>query len=46
MKERITISLDKELLDWIDSKVKQRIFANRSHAIEFLAQQKIDEENQ
>jgi Arc/MetJ-type ribon-helix-helix transcriptional regulator len=36
MKERITITVEKELLDWLDSKVKSRIFANRSHGFEFL----------
>lgn len=36
MKERITVTLDKELLDWIDFKVKERVFANRSHGFEFL----------
>ncbi|MEM2121974.1 MAG: hypothetical protein QXU20_04950 [Candidatus Woesearchaeota archaeon] len=36
MKERITITLNEELLNWVDYKVKRRIFANRSHAFEFL----------
>ncbi|MFH0875233.1 MAG: ribbon-helix-helix domain-containing protein [archaeon] len=44
MKERITVSIDKEILDWIDSKIDKKVFANRSHAIEFLTQQKINEE--
>ncbi len=45
MKERITITLDKELLRWIDKKVEDKTFANRSHGFEFLIQRKIDEEN-
>ena len=36
MKERITVTLDKELLNWIDSNIKEKIFANRSHALEYL----------
>lgn len=36
MKERITVTLDRELLDWIDKKVDERVFANRSHGFEFL----------
>ncbi len=44
MKERVTVSLDKEILDWIDQKIKERVFANRSHAIEFLAAKKMEEE--
>ena len=36
MKERITITLDKELLDWLDAKIQERVFANRSHGFERL----------
>lgn len=36
MKERITVTLDKELLAWLDRRVDDRIFANRSHGFEFL----------
>ena len=36
MKERITVTVDKELLSWLDSKVNSRVFANRSHGFEFL----------
>jgi len=36
MKERITITLDKELLDWLDDHVKNKVFASRSHGFEFL----------
>ena len=46
MKERITITIDKELLDWLDKKIDEKVFANRSHGFEFLIQKKIDEENE
>ena len=36
MKERITVTLNKELLDWIDRKIELKVFANRSHGFEFL----------
>ena len=39
MKERITISVDRELIAWIDKRISERIFANRSHALEFLVLQ-------
>jgi len=39
MKERITVTIDKELLKWIDAKVQEKIFANRSHGFEFLIAQ-------
>jgi metal-responsive CopG/Arc/MetJ family transcriptional regulator len=44
LKERITITIDKELLDWIDKKVEERIFASRSHGLEFLINHAIKEE--
>ena len=44
MKERITITIDKELLEWIDKNVENKVFANRSHGLEFLMMQKMREE--
>ena len=44
MKERITITIDKELLNWLDKKIKEKVFANRSHGFEFLIKNKMDEE--
>ena len=35
-KERITITIEKELLDWLDKKIQKKIFANRSHGFEYL----------
>ena len=43
-KERITITIDKELLTWIDKKIKEKIFANRSHGFEFLIKKTEKEE--
>ena len=40
MKERITITIDKELLEWIDKNVVNKVFANRSHGLEFLIMQR------
>jgi len=44
MKERITITIDKELLRWLDKKVDEKIFANRSHGFEYLIKKKSEEE--
>ena len=44
MKERLTITIDNELLGWLDLKVSEKNFANRSHAFEFLIMRKIKEE--
>jgi len=35
LKERITISIDKSILAEIDRRIEKKIFANRSHALEF-----------
>lgn len=44
MKERITVTINTKILDWIDKKVNDRTFANRSHGFEFLIQRTIDNE--
>ena len=46
MKERITITIDRKLLDWLDKKVGERVFANRSHGLEFLMRKKSENENE
>lgn len=35
MKQKITITVNKEILKWIDSQIKEYKFRNRSHAFEF-----------
>ena len=44
LKNRITITVEKDLLEWLDSNVERRIFANRSHGFEFLIKKKMDDE--
>jgi len=44
MKKRITTTVDEELLKWIDKKVDEKIFANRSHSFEFLIKRAIEGE--
>jgi len=34
-KEKVSITVDEKLLKWIDSRIKEKVFANRSHAFEF-----------
>lgn len=41
MKDRITVTLDKGLLEWLDNKVNEKIFANRSHGFEYLIAESI-----
>lgn len=35
-RERISITLPRECVEWMDNKIGTRIYANRSHAIEVL----------
>lgn len=41
MKERITITIDQELLEWLDKRIEKKVFANRSHGLEFLIEKRI-----
>jgi len=34
VKKRIAVTVSDDLLKWIDTKVKETTFANRSHAVE------------
>jgi len=34
-KERVSVTIRKELLEWIDQKVEDLTYASRSHAIEY-----------
>ena len=36
VRERVSITLPKDCLTWIDRKIEGRTYANRSHAIEVL----------
>jgi Arc/MetJ-type ribon-helix-helix transcriptional regulator len=44
-KIKVSHSIDKKYLKLIDSDVKKKRFASRSHAIEYALQQMFDEEN-
>ncbi|MCH7647351.1 MAG: ribbon-helix-helix protein, CopG family [Thaumarchaeota archaeon] len=35
MKEKFSVSVDDDLLKWLDSEIKDKRFASRSHGIEF-----------
>lgn len=38
-KIKTSIALDEELIKWIDSQIKTRRFANRTHAVEYALEQ-------
>lgn len=33
-KIKTSVSVDEDLLEWIDTQIKEKVFASRSHAIE------------
>ncbi len=35
MKEKFSVSVDEKLLKWLDSEIKEKTFASRSHGIEY-----------
>jgi len=43
-KVRVSITLPKECVEWLDEKVRRRIYANRSHAIEVLILREMERE--
>ena len=43
--ERISITLPKECISWIDRSVESRVYANRSHAIECCLLQLMKDEH-
>ena len=42
-RERVSITLPKDCIEWLDKQVEARIYHNRSHAIEFLIFEKMKE---
>ena len=43
-KARRTITLDREILEWIEEQIKEKRFASLSHAIEYALSKLIKEE--
>lgn len=45
VKVRVSVTIDNEFLQWIDEKIKERVFANRSHAFEYAIKQLMSKED-
>jgi Arc/MetJ-type ribon-helix-helix transcriptional regulator len=43
-KIKVTVTMDPELVEWIDSQIATRRFASRSHALEVLVADRMDAE--
>jgi len=39
-----SMRMDRDLLSWIDERVKERIFASRTHAVEYAVRQLMNRE--
>lgn len=46
MKERISVTLDKEIVKILNSLIKNRKYRNRSHAVEIAIEELSDKENE
>ena len=46
VRERVSITLPKECIAWIDKRIESRVYANRSHAIEVLILQVMKEKKE
>jgi metal-responsive CopG/Arc/MetJ family transcriptional regulator len=46
VRERVSITLPKECMVWLDKKIENRTYANRSHAIEVLILEAIKQEKE
>ncbi len=42
-KEKVTVTIDPELLKWVDAEVRELIFSDRSHAVNFALKKLKDE---
>ena len=44
VRDRVSITLPKECIEWVDRKVEARTYHNRSHALEVLILEKMSKE--
>jgi len=44
MKSKMSVTVDKKLVEWIDRHVETQRFRNRSHAVEVALRQFVDKE--
>jgi len=43
---KTSVTLEKKFLDWIQKKIEDKIFASRSHAVEYALKQLMDQERE
>jgi len=42
---KTTITLSKEILDWVDEKVREHVYSSISHAVEYALYQQMKKES-
>lgn len=42
---KTTITISKELLDWVESKIDERVYSSLSHAVEYALYQQMKKES-
>lgn len=42
MRVKMSVTIDQELMKWVDERIKKRIFRNRSHALEYALAELIE----
>lgn len=42
-KDRICVTIDRDLLGWVDGMIEEKVFASRSHAVEYALKQLMED---
>jgi Arc/MetJ-type ribon-helix-helix transcriptional regulator len=45
-KRRVSVTIDERMINWIDKKVEELVFATRSHAFEYAIKQLMSKEKE
>ncbi len=45
LRTKLSITIDTELIKWVDEQIKKRIFRSRSHALEYALAKLIEEKS-
>ena len=46
VKSAVCVTVDRKLLKWINTKIKEKVFASRSHAVEYAVTQLMKNDGQ
>ena len=46
MKSAVCVTVDRKILKWISAKIEKKVFASRSHAVEYALTQLMENDRQ